>query len=186
MQWDLLLVQEAQLAPASHLYAELGRAKVQARPGQLGPDGCARVVASANLPLDAPDASRVQHFIWYPGGRSSWRIFNCYGRVEATVAARNETSAMVRACAAEADARRKTPALIAGDLNAGPEELGCSFVLGIQGWSDLGGATPTTMASLHPRRIAWLMANPAMQRHRIRAGARWDSGVPTHSCNGQI
>ena len=188
LSWDLLLVQEPRVAPDSYIFRRAAAQGIQVRPGQRTPAGdllvcafCRRGSLGANLPQGNVELGRAQYFTWHPGGPCSWRIFNHYCEADGSAAALARTSAALRWSVAEAESRREIPALVAGDFNALFEELDCAFAIHGSGWHDLGGTAGTSSASILPRRIDWLLANPAMQRRFRHHELSWSSGVTTHA-----
>ena len=76
----------------------------------------------------ASPTHRAHHFLWNPGGRCTWRIFNLYGEADGHGPSHERTGGMVRAALCEAEARRRCPALIVGDMNAQYGELGPGWI----------------------------------------------------------
>ena len=81
---------------------------------------------------------------------------------------------------ANAEAARRQPALIVGDMSMKLQEAGVEFDVACSSWTDVGGTQPTCTAAFNPRRTDWLLANPAMQERVSSVEVDWGSGVLTH------
>ena len=84
------------------------------------------------------DPCRVQQFHWDPGRPCSCKISSIYVEADGSTQAKGRPSAMIKQAAADSEAVRKQPALIAGDFNAELDELPVAFALGCSDWSDPG------------------------------------------------
>ena len=188
MEWDILLVQEARVSPDAWALQDAARQGMSVQLGRLGADGkpllCALSRSGCLSAVTGPpgvDEERVQALTWYPGGSSSWRLFNVYGHADGAAESRLLTSHMVRAATAEAEASRKQPSIIAGDLNAHLDELPVAFALGCSDWRDPGAGKGTSSAAWEPRRIDCTLLNPAMRNRLVGHSMAWDTGMPTHA-----
>ena len=180
--WDLALIQEANIAGHERVLKAIQDAGVCWLPGPLGPDGRCLVGALARsgglsqLPRTSTDA-RAMTISWQPADAPPLVIHNHYGEAEGTASCRLRTAAAVGDSLVDTVGRGDIPCLILGDLNAEALELPVTPALVAAGLLDLSDEA-TSAPSM--RRIDHVYANATARRLLVHHACVW-GGFPTHA-----